>query len=273
MTLLPHSQWFRRKIGCLLITLFGAAVLLSAAALAQNSDSARTYVEVEGLSATIGEKDSFIPWEEAKDQCERLDYKGGGGWRLPDANEVRKVNAYKYRALLPAQLKDLPERADPTLTKCTVRTWTSDSDGYPFSHSSLKTGVWYCKSQYEESSLNFNPKFRSLAMCVRTGKPQAPPSPAPAKPVVTPDVPSLNLTRMPDSSENRPSAADERRDHENARLAAEQQSAREAAEQLARKFAAEIKARENCLLPGNRNMCGCLKYQAKPAGGWKTCSK
>lgn len=258
----------------LTIAFLGIALLLGGTAQAQSSN-ARTYAEKDGLSATVAERGYRQIWELAKKQCAELDFKGGGGWRLPDRDEVRKINVYDNRELLPQEIKDSGV--------CDVRMWTSNTE--PGSKGRGENGLWFCRASNKEYFENYKgASDDALTMCVRTGRPTSPVTVEPKKPVARKSwseteaakasAPTITLNRIPDRTEEDNAAAVRgQREHEKARVAAEQRVAKEAAEELAQKLAADLKGRKNCLKPESRGMCGCLMYQATPPGGWKTCGK
>lgn len=259
----------------LTIAFLGFALLPGGTAQAQSSNIARTYAEKGELSATVAERGYRQTWELAKAQCAELDFKGGGGWRLPDRDEVRRINVYDNRELLPQEIKDSGV--------CDVRMWTSETEPEPKGRG--ENGLWFCRASNKEYLENYTgASDDALTMCVRTGRPTSPVAVEPKKPVARKtwseteaakaSAPTIALTRTPDRTEEDNAAAGRGpREHEKARAAAEQRVAKEAAEELARKLAANLKGRERCLKPESRGMCGCLMYQATPPGGWKTCGK
>lgn len=247
-----------------------------------------TYLEKNGLSATVidfsppkrpEEARALHPvdmrlraqseWGRAQAACSELDFKGGGGWRLPNRDEVRKMSVYENRALLPAQLRNL--------TDCDIRVWINESEAdYD---PSRRRGVIYCvSSRGEEYQGPLGALATSLAMCVRDGKPKAPIVFQEKEKKREPNTNATNqlLTFAPDPKKELEAQAATRlqvdRNDAKVRAAKEQQVAKENAERQLVAFDRELKDRQQCALPQNQDSCNCGKYQAKTPGR-RTCGK
>lgn len=89
-------------------------------------------------------------------------------------------------------------------------------------------------------------------------------------------APVLSLTG--ESEETRRARAQALRNRPNpegmeAERVRQQQIAKVNAEQQVKVMERELQERTTCMKPEMRNMCGCLRFQPRPPGGHKTCSK